>query len=174
MDYRTHHFKRIISVGLLILLFCIGTLPLSGCTPLRNKFTRRKKKDEEQSQKFIPVLEPIDYPEKTYSSLERYSHHYSLWKVWEKDLLQTIDDGGSDKRQKYLLTQAIEQLEEMEQWLIDERREEFALLLESLRAVQQEYEKQPLMRNTFSLKKKIERNAKEIRNKFAPDESILK
>ena len=107
MDHKKYHFIRIIPFAFLILLFLFGTLTSSGCTPLRKKFTRKKKEDKEQNQKFIPVLEPVDYPEKIYSSLDRYKHHYSLWKVWEKDLIQTIEEDGSDKRQKYLLSQAV-------------------------------------------------------------------
>ena len=173
IDYKKHHFQWRRSIPIALCCLCILTLVINGCTPLRKKFTRKKKKNGEASQKFIPVLEPIDYAEKIYSPLEKYKHHYSLWKVWDKDLLQTIDRDGSDKRQKYLLVQTIEQLEEMKKILSEEKKTEFTILIDDLREVQEVYKKQAMMRNTFSIKKKIERNASKIRNQFAPDPSLF-
>lgn len=173
MGHKHYETKRIFSGFVYICCFCVLLSALSGCTTLRRKFTRKKKKDGEESQKFIPVLEPVDYPEKTSSSLEKYKQHYSLWKVWERDLLQTIDSDGSDKRQKYLLEQAIEQLEGMRALLTDEKKAEFAPLVDGLREVGEVYERPASMRNTFSIRKKIERNSSEIRNGFAPDPVLV-
>jgi len=169
MNHKRHNRKRVFPGLVYICCFCVLVLTTSSCEPLRRKFTRKKKKDRGESQKFIPVLEPVDYPEKTYSSLEKYKHHYSLWKVWDRDLLQTIESGGSDKRQKYLLGQAIEQLEGMNKLLADEKKTGFTPLIDDLREVGQVYERPVSMRNKFSIKKKIERNSRKIRNGFAPD-----
>ncbi|MCK5012379.1 MAG: hypothetical protein KAS66_01030 [Candidatus Omnitrophica bacterium] len=173
MDQKKHHIRRVFPDFVCICCFCALVFTLSSCTPLRRKFTRKKKKDGEESQKFIPVLEPVDYPQKIYSSLEKYKHHYSLWKVWDRDLLQTIESDGSDKRQKYLLGQALEQLEGMKKLLVDEKKSEFPPLIDKLREVEQVYKKPVSMRNKFSIKKKIERNSREIRNGFAPDPALL-
>ena len=173
MDHKRHNIRRVFPGLVCICCFCVLVLTVSSCTPLRRKFTRKKKKDRGESQKFIPVLEPIDYPPKIYSSLEKYKHHYSLWRVWDRDLLQTIDGNGSDKRQKYLLVQAIEKLEGMKELLTDEKKSEFTPLIDDLREVQQVYKKPVSMRNKFSIKKKIERNARKIRNGFAPDPALL-
>ena len=156
-----------------VVFICVLSLMAGGCTPLRKKFTRKKKGDDGQSAKFIPVLEPVDYAEQANSPLEKYKHHYLLWKLWDKDLLQTLDRGGSDKRQQYLLDQAVLHLEEMAKILIEEKQAEFAVLINNLREVRDVYEKPVSMRNTFSIKKKIERNASVIRNKFAPDPVLV-
>ena len=174
MDNKKLPFKQYFSFFVAICCLCVLTLAVNGCTPLRKKFTRKKKDDKEGSQKFIPVLEPVDYQEKVYSPLERYKQHYSLWKVWDRDLLQTIDQDGSDKRQKYLFAQAIEHLEEMKKVMNEEKKIEFVVLIDELREVQEAYEKPSSMRNTFSIKKKIERNASKIRNQFGPDPSLLR
>ena len=52
-----------------IIFICLLSVSLiaGGCEPLRKKFTRQKKKDQETSA-IIPILEPIDYPEKVHSS----------------------------------------------------------------------------------------------------------
>lgn len=158
-----------------IILFCCLCLLVfaaAGCAPLRKKFIRKKKRDAQQNQSFIPVLEPLDYPQKVYSPEERYRHHYSLWKVWDSDLLQAMGRGDSDKRQKYLLGRTIEQLEEMRTWLTGEKGEELAALVDDLRAVQRDYEKPASVRNEFSIRRKIERHAKKIRTGFAPGRSL--
>ena len=151
-------------------LCCLSVLFLtsSGCTPLRKKFIRQKKKDQTTDPRFIPVLDPIDYPEKIYSAEEKYKHHYSLWKVWNKDLLQVLERDGSGKRQKYLLSQSIEQLEEMRNLINNEKQAEFIELVDQLKNVRQDYEKPSSMRNKFSIRSKIERNAKTIRNSYSP------
>ena len=151
---------------------CVLFLMTSGCTPLRKKFTRKKKEEGKTDQKFIPVLDPIDYPEKIYSADSHYKQHYSLWKVWNKDLLQVIELEGSDKRQEYLLAQAIEQLEEMRKWLTVAKQAELLKLIDELREVQQTYEKSASIRNKSSIKRKIERTAKKIRSDFSADNEL--
>lgn len=168
MNHKRPAIKRTFPGLAYIGCLCVVALTLSSCTTLRRKFTRKKKKDRGVSQKFIPVLEPVDYAEKTHSSLEKYKHHYSLWRVWDRDLLYVIESDGSDKRQKYLLGQAIEKLERMKDLLADEKKSELAPLIDDLREVGRVYEKQASMRNKFSIKKKIERNSRKIRNGFAP------
>lgn len=172
MYYKKRNSRRFMSISIYICCLCAVVLTVSSCTPLRRKFTRKKKKDREQSQKFIPVLEPVDYPDKVYSSQERYKRHYDLWRIWDRDLLQVIDQDGSDKRQRYVLGQSIEQLEEMKKFLGDTKQAELAGLIDVLREVQRVYKKPALMRNKFSIKKKIERNAKKIRSEFASNLSL--
>jgi len=168
MDHKNRNFRNLPLSGSFI--FCLSVLFLmtSGCAPLRKKFTRKKKDNRGVSEKFIPILDPIDYPEKVTSSEEKYKHHYSLWKVWNKDLLQNIALDSSEKRQKYLLNQTIEQLEEMKVLLADEKLAELDKLIDGLRKVQLIYEKPSAMRSKFSVRKKIELNAKAVRNGFSP------
>ena len=153
--------------------FCVLTFSLGGCSTLRRKFVRKKKEDKAVSQKFVPVLEPIDYPDNVYSPLDKYQKYYSLWRVWERDLLQAVKAKESDKRQKYLLVQTIEQLEGMAGLLTEAKKVEFLPVVEDLREVGDVYDKPAFMRNTFSIQKKIERNSRKVRNDFAPDPALL-
>ncbi len=143
------------------------SLSLSGCTTLRKKFIRKKKKSK-QSESFIPVLEPIDYPVAIHSSQERYAHHYSLWKVWQRDLIQTIERKESDKRQKYLMAQVLVQLDEMKKWISQEKQQELTKIINNFQRIESEWTKPAAMRNAFSLKKKLELNARRVRNDFNP------
>ena len=168
MDNKKYGLQRIMLSTSFICFLCMVFLTLSGCAPLRKKFTRQKKKDRQADPRFIPVLDPIDYPEKIYSAEEKYKYHYSLWKVWDKDFLQVLERDGSGKRQKYLLSQSIEQLEEMQILLNDAKQAELKGLIGKLEIVRQNYDKPSSMRNKFSIRSKVERNAKKIRNGFSP------
>ena len=63
--------------GFLIVAVMMTTV---GCEPLRKKFIRKRKAAQESSED-IPVLEPIDYPDKVYTAEDLYKQHYSLWQV---------------------------------------------------------------------------------------------
>jgi len=94
----------------LIVLFAIG-----GCTPLKKKFTRENKKDP-KDKGFIPVLDPIQYPQASVSPEKQYKLHYSLWRVWHTDLMDQFRRDGKDKKQEYLINQMIVELTEMKNW----------------------------------------------------------
>ena len=168
MHNKKYGFQRAILSVSFISCLCMLFLASSGCAPLRKKFTRAKKKDQKTDPRFIPVLDPLDYPEAVYSAEESYRHHYSLWKVWDKDFLQVLERDGSKKRQKYLLAQSIEQLDEMHNILNDDKKVELMVLIDVLRAVHQSYDKSSPMRSKFSTRSKVQRNAKMIRNGFSP------
>ncbi len=97
------------------LIFCLlaVSVSLSACEPLRKKFTRQKKHNASEEQDFVPVLEPQDYPAPERNPPEIYKQHYTLIKVWYKDLWVALDERGSDKRQKYLLKQIHGHIDEM-------------------------------------------------------------
>jgi len=155
--------NKLLLVGVCLLTFC-----LNGCAPLKRKFTRKKKKDK--VEKFIPVLDPIDYPAPSHSAQERYAYHYSLWRVWSRDLLQTFDrKEARDKNQKYLLGQMLEQLKEMKKWISPEKEDGLNEVMEELRAIQDLFAKPVSLRNKFSIKKKLERNARKIRYGLKPE-----
>jgi hypothetical protein len=168
MHGQKYYIRRIIFNTAFICGLCVLFLASSGCTPLRKKFIRQKKQDGGGEQKFIPVLDPVEYPEKVYSAEEGYKYHYSLWKVWNKDFLQVLEGDGSEKRQRYLLGQSIEQLEKMRNLLTDEKKPVLTVLINELIDVGQGYDRSSAMRSKFSIRSKVERNAKEIRNGFSP------
>ena len=143
----------------------------SGCEPLRHKFVRKKKAEKAESN-FIPVLEPIDYPNRIISAQERYRYHYSLWQVWEKELQQSFShqgwSQGNDKQQKYLLGQIITQLEEMRKLVSADKRDEVGGAIKELKAIADELNEPAAMRNTFFLQKQLRLSGRKIRRDFNP------
>ncbi|MBI5415243.1 MAG: hypothetical protein HZA29_00340 [Candidatus Omnitrophica bacterium] len=154
----------------LVLLVCLSIFVTlsSGCASLHKKFVRKKKENKEE-QAFIPVLDPVDYPARSVSPEERYRYNYSLWKVWQRDLVQKIDSRGSDKNQKYLVGQIIVQLEEMKKWINDTRKQELSGLIAAWRDVLVLYDQPAALRSSFTVKRKVESAAKDVREKFNPE-----
>ena len=152
-----------------VVLFCLGSLVISsfGCEPLRKKFTR-KKKQKDVSQEIIPILEPMDYAEKSKTPAEEYMHYYSIWKVWEKDLMENLDQIDNDKRYKYLVGEMIAQLQEMKKWVKEEKQTELALIVDGFKKVLEEFEKPKAVRNMSSLKRQLEIYSKKVRTNFKP------
>ena len=122
---------------LIILLIFIA----SGCEPLRKKFTRQKKKDESQSA-FIPVLDPVDYPDKVETPEESYRHYFSLWQVWDKDFMMRLQENSSDKKINFTFNQVLLQLTEMEKLLTGEKQQKIREYIGQLTALGQDL-KQP-------------------------------
>jgi hypothetical protein len=138
----------------------------SGCASLKKKFTRQKKK--QAREEFIPVLDPIDYAPLVVSAQQQYQRHYSLWKIWQRDLVQNIEAGAPQKKQRYLFEQMIVQLREMGAWLPGNKRAELLVFVEELEGILASYETPAPLRDAFSIKRKIESNAKKVRVAFDP------
>ena len=151
-----------------IAVVCVA-LALSGCEPLRKKFTRKSKKERaDSSAESQPILAPEDYPEKPFDPLKEYKYRYSMWNVWYKDYLMAAEDGVSDKRQVYILNQMIAQLEEMEKNLTEDKRKELSQVEEKLQRTVQNFKTPGPMRNSFTTKDEVSAVDKDIRNRFNP------
>ncbi len=146
---------------LMVLGLCVLSLALTGCEPLRKKFTRKKKEDAKQIE---PILTPIDYGTPDISPEERYAYHYSLWRVWQEEMIEAINEEESDKKQKYLFSQILLQLDEMKKWIIEEKKGELETQMGKMSSLQSELDKPAGLRNDFSFRKRIELIGKDIRN----------
>ncbi len=161
---RGQKMKRIATImvcGLVLISF------LTGCATFRKKFIRQKKKGQ-TAEEFIPVLDPVDYPPAHVSPEGRYRYHYSLWNVWDRELLEIIRDSGKQKKQAYLLSEMILQLQEMMKWVVTEKQGEIAVLIKDLQEIQREFDKPAVMLNRISIQGKLETNEKAVRNKLRP------
>lgn len=156
--------------SLTIMMLCVA-VTLSGCAPLKKKFVRAKKKEEKE--KFIPVLEPIDYAARTQSAEEIYRSHYSLWKIWEKEALNAtleskdLVSSKNDKKVISAIAQMIEQMKEMRKLLIEEKQPPLDSLIAKLLDVQQTIESKQVY-STPQLDRQIKRISKEFRSKYSP------
>lgn len=159
---KKYYFRLLTSIGIL----CVFVALFNGCEPLRKKFVRKKK--SVKRQEFIPVLEPVDYAVKARSGKERYSHHFFLWKIWQKDLMLAMEEDKSDKRQKYLFGEVIGQLNEMRALIDGQKLAKFEVAIDDLRSVREKFDRPSSLRNMLLIKKALRLNGKKIRGEFNP------
>jgi len=112
INFHGHKRLMVIIAGLIVVSFT-----LSSCDTLRQKFTRKKKKGEDE-QAFVPVLVPEEYPEPQLNAVQNYKENYDLIKAWYTDLWTAIDDRSTSRYIHYTITQVINHINEMKE-LVD-------------------------------------------------------
>ena len=152
--------RMMVFVGMMILAFTT-----TGCEPLRKKFVRQKKKSAESSE-FIPVLDPLDYPDRVVDAGQRYRYYFSMWQVWLRDLLTVMDEGGSDKRITYLLNQTYTQMDEMAKLLTGSKQEELRKSRQELQQIQEAMNMPAAMRDDAGMKRRLQGIDRDVRTKF--------
>jgi hypothetical protein len=148
----------------LLLVFFVATLT-SGCEPLRKKFVRQKKKDGESAE-FIPVLDPVDYPNKVESTAEAYRRFYSLWQVWDKELVMRVEEQASDKKIGFTFNQVLVQMNEMEKLLTGEKQKKLGTYIDQFGLLQKDLQQPVEFRNNGLIKQKLERIDENFREEF--------
>ena len=154
-------------VFIMILTFCFVTTALSGCAGLRKKFIRQKK--AARQEKFIPVLEPVEYQARYKMPAERYKKAYGLWKVWVMELDGIIDRGGTDKRSQYAIEQLIAQCESMGQLLQESKRSVMEEYMGKAYSVKAQFEKPESMRNRYRVESDLRAHTRGVREDLSPD-----
>lgn len=161
-------------IGLIGLLIVMSVSSM-GCEPFRKKFVRQKKK--EQVQEFVPILEPFDYGAKADNPIEEYEQYYTMWRMWDKEMMVDINKTTNDKRLIYLLGEMISNLEKMLPFLNENKLTELTERITELNKIMLEFDRPAAMRNYPRIKNELASNAKKIRLGFnlkEISESILK
>ncbi len=140
---------------------------LSGCQSLRRKFVRQKKKPADE--KFIPILEPIEYEASRVSKVERYTHHYQTYRVWERELMAGLERGETDKRMAYFLDQLVVNLESLTKWAPEERAQPLQDILGNYRSAADYFQRPESFRNKAGFVSKLKRYERTMRRDFRPD-----
>ncbi len=156
-------FKRIIFS---VFIAVVGVTSIN-CTSLKKKFVRQKKGGDRQD-KFIPVLEPVDYSVEEQSMQKKYAALYSLWKIWQRDLLEDIDRDRNEKNQKYLLGEITSSLEKMQGLLVEGKHAELQLTIEGYLEIKAEYAKPSNFRQKTSIKRQVDGLGKTLRLEYSP------
>lgn len=108
------NFKKLILSGIAIIFI----LNLTGCATLKKKFVRPPKK----GKKTTPVLVTQDY-KGIYSNEVLYNNHFTYWKGWTEELMESLLSGLSNKRQVQSANLAIDDLKRMQGLLNSPKKE---------------------------------------------------
>ena len=173
-DIRLPFQKFRFACGAIALILILG-ITTTGCEALRKKFIR-KKSQKEKSEEFVPVLDPVEYPETVYTSQDRYKKLYSLWRIWQREMTSALTENQSSKRQRYILSQMIVQVEEMRGLLRDEKKETVGEVFRRLKDLEKDMQAPAPMRNLSIIKLKLRRISETMRDelKFAAVEDYIR
>jgi DNA repair ATPase RecN len=96
-------------------------LTLVGCEAFVRKFTRKPKAREFPEQEM--VLAPEEYQALSLSPAQRYQQDFLFWKTWQDELIISLQEGRSWKKQVDCLREAIKSLENLRPLFKEEFRE---------------------------------------------------
>ncbi|MCX5678478.1 MAG: hypothetical protein NTY76_05150 [Candidatus Omnitrophica bacterium] len=142
----------------LAMVFFIA-LTLTGCDSLQRKFTRKKKET-----KPIPRL----YQLKKYDikpSAALYSKHYAYWQSWMSELIQDL--GGNRKKDIRCVEEALNQLHDMRNILVQEKADALTKHMHRLEGVRDTIVNEELSQyNRSQVLMTLEREDRTIKREF--------
>jgi hypothetical protein len=159
-DRQVHYRLVCILIALLTVSITLG-----GCEPLRKKFVRQKKKSD-QEEKFIPVLEPIEYESAQVTPEGQYQHRYGLWMIWQKEMLTALEDQRGKKKLEYVLGEILTQLIEMEKLVTAEKAVELKKHRDAYQSILNEISSSAIVPNELTLSRNINNIGRQIRDEF--------
>lgn len=141
------------------------SLNLCGCTALRKKFTRKRKKEPRK---------PVYYQVKKYDvkpSMKLYEKHYVFWVNWHRKLLDEL--GKNFKSDVRCIQEIIGNLEDMAALLIDEKAAHLEPRIAELRKVRVIIDKRNMTKaNETRIRRILEREHRAIKREFSPPEIV--
>lgn len=140
-------------------MIIVIALALAGCDSLQRKFTRK--------QKYVKPV-PRLYQLKKYDikpSAALYSKHYAYWQSWMSELLQDL--GGNRKKDIRCVEEAISQLNDMRNILVQEKADALAKHIHRIEGVRDIIVKEELSQfNRSQILMTLEREDRTIRREF--------
>jgi len=119
-------FKVIVLVTCNLLL-----VTLLGCDAFVRKFTRKQKKQEAPQEEMI--LAPQEYLKPQMDKEEEARQYFLFWKSWQDELIESLSQGASHKKQVACLRQATENLMNLKGFLNEEAQGKLELHIAQLR-----------------------------------------
>ncbi len=116
---KTRPFGAIKAITL-ILIAAAGTGGLAGCASMKQKFIRKPKERVVQ-----PVVYTQDKYVKQYSHKYYYTTHFSNWRTWQDELLNSM--GTNAKRQERAIQEVLQNLVAMQKYLNDPKKSELGV-----------------------------------------------
>ncbi|MFQ5952330.1 MAG: hypothetical protein ACE5JK_02885 [Candidatus Omnitrophota bacterium] len=147
--------KRIMAVVL------ISAVLVSGCTTIKEKFTR-KPKEEEQFRRYVVVREYDVHP-----SLDLYTKRYIFWKNWHKELLNKLM-GDNHKKIVVAIEQDVSNLYDMKRMLVDEKGDKLQEIINQMSDIEDRIKNQRVTgANRVRMRRKLESLGREVKRNYS-------
>jgi len=143
----------------IILIILIG-LEVTGCGPLKKKFTRKKKKG---------TPPPVYYELEKYSKESNavlYKRHYIYWKTWQEELINKM--GDKYKKDIRYADGIISNLRDMRRLLVKEKGDELAVFIDEMKKIKEKLNDRSLRgANKIRIKSTLEKRYRKIKREFS-------
>jgi len=123
--------KRRLTRIILLAVCCSLLVTLAGCEAFVRKFTRKPKKENLPQEEM--VLAPEEYKGPQMSKEELYRQYFLFWKSWQDEIIASLSEKASHKRQVYCAEEAIKNLDSLKELLNEERREKLDIYIVRLK-----------------------------------------
>lgn len=107
--------------------FCFLLLALLGCDAFVRKFTRKPKHENLPVEEM--VVAPEEYKGQEMSKEELYRQYFLFWKTWHDELLLSLREKRSQKKQIDCIEQAINNLIDLKPLLQQQAREKLGFYI---------------------------------------------
>ena len=102
-----------------LIIFCLLIFNLLGCEAFVRKFTRKPKKENLPQEEM--VLAPEEYVPEV-NKEELYRQYFLFWKSWQSELIDSLVQKRSHKKQMECVEEAIKNLMNMRSLLNEEKQ----------------------------------------------------
>ncbi len=124
---------KLLKTIFLVSVLCFLVTELTGCESvsesIRKKFIPKKKKEEA-----VPVMFYEDEFYSQYPNAVLYDNHYTYWKTWEKELIDSLS-GTNDKKIAQCAKLALGEMGLMRKYLTEPKAVELDKWMKDLQAV---------------------------------------
>jgi len=145
---------------LVIILIVLIGLEVTGCGPLKRKFTRKKKKG---------TPPPVYYELEKYSrepNMVLYKRHYIYWKTWQEELINKI--GDKHKKDIRYADGIISNLQDMRRLLAKEKGHELTVFIDEMKKIKEKLNDRSLRgANKIRIKNTLEKRYRKIKREFS-------
>lgn len=161
MILRRYRLVFFLSSSICLLFF------LLGCDAFARKFTRKPKKD------IVPVedmvLAPEEYKGPQMTQEELYRRYFLFWKSWHEELINSLLEARSQKKQIDCAMEAIKNLTGLKAFIKEEKQKELDVYINSLQDIQKQIEDSPYGNENSYIRNGVERLKLRILKNYSYD-----
>jgi len=144
---KNSRLKAFSTVIILILIF-----DLIGCEAFVKKFTRKSKKEDKVEEM---VLAPEEYRD-TRSKEQIYREYFDFWKSWQTELVESLLQKKSNKKQVSCAQEAIKNLSSLRDLLSPEKQKKLDVYINQMKSLMDSISGDTYGANTSSYMEKAE------------------
>jgi len=165
INHRLHRLKIPITQVLILVFSFWFLVTLIGCDAFVRKFTRKSKKENLPQEEM--VLAPEEYKGHQMSKEELYRQYFLFWKSWHDELIESLLQHKSQKKQIDCAEEAIKNLINLMALLNIDMQKKLDIYIARLKELQSQISKDLYGNNAITNVQRLERIKRDILRDFS-------